>query len=194
VNVCAIGPWPARIALVGALIAQTATAGGLPAAPSAFGAGASMLTIATTNVVLAPIRLDDIADQAVQPLVAESRRAVAIGGQLVSAGTINVPPVRLTVTRQLHQVWRMQLPQGRALSSTGVSARVESMAGPGALSSDEKSGASLPVRVIPRPPRTVSTDARTQILEGDVLLEFDLRNLRVGGNYSGRLVITAEGT
>lgn len=190
----AVSPWPARWALTGALLTQAAAAGGLPAAPVAFGAGASLLTIATNNVVLAPIRLDDIADQAVQPLNAESRRAVAIGGQLVSAGTINVPPVRLTVTRQLHQVWRMQLPRGRALSSTGVSARIESMAGPGALASDEKSGASLPVRVIPRQPRTVSSDTHSQVLEGDVLLEFDLRNLRVGGTYSGRLVITAEGT
>jgi len=79
------------------------------------------------------------------------------------------------------------------MASTGVSARIESMAGSGALSSDEN-GTSLPVRVVPRPPRIVASDARSQTLEGDVLLEFDLRNLRAGGSYSGRLVITAEGT
>ena len=191
-HACAVHSRPVLMALAGMLAAKAA-ATGLPAAPSALGGGTALLTVATTNVVLAPIRLDDIADRAVQPLAAETRRAVAIGGGLVSAGTINVPPVRLTVTRQLHQVWRMQVPQGHTMASTGISARIESMAGSGALSSDEN-GTSLPVRVVPRPPRIVGSDARTQTLEGDVLLEFDLRNLRAGGSYSGRLVITAEGT
>lgn len=192
-HACAVHPRSVPWALAGMLAAQAAAAGSLPAAPSAFGGGAALLTVATTNVVLAPIRLDEIADRAIQPLAPETRRAVAIGGGLVSAGTINVPPVRLTITRQLHQAWRMQVPQGHTMASTGVSARIESMAGIGALSSDEN-GTSLPVRVVPRPPRIVASDARSQTLEGDVLLEFDLRNLRAGGSYSGRLVITAEGT
>ncbi|WP_395679960.1 hypothetical protein [Dokdonella sp.] len=193
-HACAVHARPVLLALAGMLATQVAAAGSVPAAPFAFGSGTSQLTVTTTNIVLDPIRLDDIADRAIQPLAPETRRAVAIGGRLVSAGTINVPPVRLTVTRHLHQAWRMQVPQGRSMASTGVSARVESMAGPNALSSDEKPGASLPVRVIPQPPRIVASDARSQTLEGDVLLEFDLRTLRAAGSYSGRLIITAEGT
>ena len=193
-HACAAPARPVLLALAGMLAAQAAVAGTLPAAPAVGGSGMSQLTVATTRVMLDPIRLDDIADRAVEPLAPETRSAVAVGGRLVSAGSINVPPVRLTVTRRLRQAWRMQMPLGRAMAATGISARVESMAGSGALSSDEKAGASLPVRILPSAPRIVGSDARSQILEGDVLLEFDLRDLRAGGSYSGRLVITAEGT
>ena len=177
--------------LAGMLASRAASALDFPATLSS---GAAQLSIATTTMVVAPIRLDDIADQAIQPLNGDARRAIAMGTQLVSPGALRVPPVRLTVTRELHRVWRMQMPAGRMPVNIGVNARIESLAGPAALASDEKSGESLPIRIIPRAPRTVSSDAHGQTLEGDVLLEFDLRNLRVGGHYSGRLVITAEGT
>lgn len=181
----------ATFALAGVLVARAASALELPAT---LASGGAQLTIATTSLDVAPIRLDDIADQAVQPLVGDARRAVAMGTQLVSPGAIRVPPVRLTVTRELHRVWRMQLPAGRTPVNVGVTARIESLAGPAALASDERAGESLPIRIIPRAPHTVSADTHSQTLEGDVLLEFDLRNLRVGGRFSGRLVITAEGT
>jgi hypothetical protein len=190
-HACAFCRWLAAVALIAAGFARTAHALDIPVLA---GGGASQLTIATTNVIVAPIRLDDIADQAIQPLAADARRAVVIAGKIVSPGTIRVPPVRLIVTRELRGVWRMQLPAGRAPVNVGVNARVESMAGPASLASDERAGESLPVRIIPRSPHTVNADTHSQTLEGDVLLEFDLRNLRVGGRYSGRLVITAEGT
>lgn len=188
---CTLAPVLAAAVLTAALVARAASAIELPAA---LNRGAAQLTIAATSVDVAPIRLDDIADQAVQPLLGDARRAMAMGTQLVSPGTIRVPPVRLTVTRELRRVWRMQLPAGRAPANVGVTARIESLAGPAALASDERAGESLPIRIVSRAPRTVGTDTRSQTLEGDVLLEFDLRNLRVGGHYSGRLVITAEGT
>lgn len=188
---CTLNQRLATVMLVGVLVTRAASALELPATLTS---GGAQLTIATTSLEVAPIRLDDIADQAVQPLLGDARRAMAMGTQLVSPGTLRVPPVRLTVTRELHRVWRMQLAVGRTPVNVGVTARIESLAGPAALASDEKAGESLPIRVIPRAPRTVSTDSHSQMLEGDVLLEFDLRNLRVGGHYSGRLVITAEGT
>ena len=179
------------VMLAGVVVAHAASALELPAT---LNRGGEQLTIATSHVDVAPIRLDDIADQAVHPLPGEARRATAVGAQLVSQGAIRIPPVRLTVTRELRQIWRMQLPAGRTPVNVGVRARIESLAGPAALASEERAGESLPIRIIPRAARTVSADARSQILEGDVLLEFDLRSLRVGGHYSGRLVITAEGT
>jgi hypothetical protein len=188
---CTLNRRLAAVMLAGVLVAHAASALELPAT---LNNGSAQLTIATTSLDVAPIRLDDIADQAVQPLLGDARRATAMGTQLVSPGTIRVPPVRLTVTRELHRVWRMQLPAGRTAVNVGVTARIESLAGPSALASDERAGESLPIKIIPRAPRTVSTDTHRQTLEGDVLLEFDLRNLRVGGHYSGRLVITAEGT
>ncbi len=183
------------LVLVGAITppAQAAT-GSVAQGAAAFEGGSPRLTIAATSLVLDPIRLEDITDKAVQPLAAEQRRVLAVGGHLVASGSIAVPPVRLTVTRQLHQVWRMQQPAGRLSANINVTARVESMAGPGAFASIDAPGTSLPVRVIAQTPRTVATDAQGQTLEGDVLLELDLRNLRAGGHYSGRLVISAEGT
>ncbi|GAA0712182.1 hypothetical protein [Dokdonella soli] len=184
----------AGLCLLGSLLPAGAAPAPQVTGPVAFGGGASQLTVVAGNVSVMPIRLDDIADLAVQPLAADQRRTLAAGGQLVSPGAISLPPVRLLVTRELRQVWRMQQPVGRSLVDIGVRARVESVAGPDALASEDRPGERLPVRVISRAPRTVSADSRSQTLEGDVLLEFNLRDLRVGGRYTGRLVISAEGT
>lgn len=157
-------------------------------------ASSPRLEIVDNVIRLPPIRLEDLAERSVESLGASTRTLYRRGNALVSSGDLVVPPVRLTVTRELRSVWRMRLPATQDAFSSNVRVSVESNTGSDQLTKSDDPNSTLSVRAIARPATTVAADARSRTIEGDISLEIDLRHIESAGRYTGRLVVSYEGT
>ena len=105
-----------------------------------------------------------------------------------------VPDLLTTVTRQLHELWRMRVADGDEAASTSVRYEFVGADGEANQLSFVGEGTDLiPVRIVPRPVRTDWLSDGSAVLYGGADLELDLTQARRSGEYSGTLVIVIDG-
>ncbi len=72
-------------------------------------------------------------------------------------------------------------------------AEIESDVGRGSFAAED-GRSTLPAKVVVLPARHVAVNGKSELVEGDLQIEFDIDALRRAGRFRGRLVITCEGT
>jgi hypothetical protein len=134
-----------------------------------------------------------LADNPIQTLEGKPRKVSLQGSALIARGEMAVPPVRTRITRTIHGAWLARVEQQQS-TTMRVAAFVESTAGQNVLTESSQPNTGIKVEVIAKPAQRVSGDKTTATMSGDVDLVFDLRDVKIGGHYTGRLIITIEGT
>ncbi len=181
---------PAKVAISRVYVLGIAV-GLLPCATHAAAPGWTAAPL-PARVELAPVRLDELGAQPVQPLGAVARRAQRIGGALVVDAAIATPPIRLVIERELPALWRQRVAAADVQAGhreRSPQVRLQAQGGFDRLVHAGEAQALLPVRVRALPPRTIALDAQGRTLEGGVVLEIDLGRAATAGRYTGELVI-----
>jgi len=158
-----------------------------------------MRVLGTTSatIQLPPIRLEELADRAVEPISAAPRRAVHTNGALIANGQLSLPPIRTQITRTIRSAWTLRVPAARGMTAssfTRVDAHVESAAGNDRLADPQHPDSGIVVEVHAKPAQVVSMDKSATTLQGDIELTLDISDIKTAGRYTGRVVITLEGT
>ena len=105
--------------------------------------------------------------------------------------TVDLPPIRLEVRRQVPTLWRLRLADQTGLADLDV--RVELVAINGhrdRLSHLERPRAEIAANVEPLAPVVVDRDATSVVIEGGLDLTLGLDETRFAGNYAGTLTVT----
>ncbi len=116
------------------------------------------------------------------------------GGELsFGGGKFNELELRRSVKRGVPGLWRLRMPPQAGLYALDVSYELVDLFGrPSRLGSMEKGDSEIKVTIDEIPPRIVSRDAHSNVIEGGMVLHLQLESARTAGKYSGTLTVVVN--
>jgi len=123
----------------------------------------------------------------------KSRMAVS-GGDFGHGRTGNhALNLRRTVSRKVPDLWRLRLPVETRLYALDVNYELVGANGlPSRLCNPGKRGSEIKVLIDEIPPRVISRESHSTLIEGGMVMHLKLDSVRAAGKYSGTLTVVVN--